>query len=111
MMRNQDTKTNIIDWYRQEMGFSHTVVTMLYKAQSLDGWTPLLQLDDDQVDRICQAIRRDSKESIAELAVTRLKLATFWIKHLLRTNRRVGHPGKIIVKSTQETFLALHEQK
>ena len=70
-----------------------------------------MQLEDDQVDRICQAIRHDSKESIAKLAVTRLKLATFWIKHLLRTNRRVGHPGQVIVKAKQETILALREQK
>ena len=52
------------------MGFSLTVATMLFEAQSLDGWTPLLQLDDDQVNQICQAIQRDSKESIAESAVT-----------------------------------------
>ena len=96
-MRDTDTKPNIIAWYRQEMGFSNTVATKLYEEQCLDGWTPLSQLDDDQVDRICQAIQRDSKESIAEVAVTRLKLATFWIKHLLRTNRRVGHPGQVIV--------------
>ena len=93
------------------MGFSNTVATKLYEEQCLDGWTPLSQLDDDQIDRICSAIRRDSKESIAEVAVTRLKLATFWIKHLLRTNRRVGHPGQVIVKSKMETFLNLREQK
>ncbi len=110
-MRPEDTKPNIIAWYRQEMGFSNAVATMLYEAQSLDGWTPLSQLEDKQVDQICQAIQRDLKESIAELAVTRLKLATFWIKHLLRTNRRVGHPGQVIVKAKQETFLALREQK
>ena len=76
-MRNTDTKPNIIAWYREEMGFSLAVATMLYEVQSLDGWTALSQLNDNQVDRICQAIRRDLKESIAELAVTRLKLATF----------------------------------
>ena len=55
-MRPEDTRPNIIAWYRQEMGFNNAVVTMLYEAQSLDGWTPLLQLDNEQVDRICQAI-------------------------------------------------------
>jgi hypothetical protein len=109
--RDQDTKTNIILWFQRELGFSLAVATELFEKHLLRGWKTISELDDDQINRICQSIWRDSKESITELAVTQLKLATFWVNHQLRTNRPAGHPDRVLVKVTQREILLLREQK
>ena len=68
-------------------------------------FTAMLQEDDDQLfqskktiskfsdgktDNICRSLCRDSSLPVAELAVTRLKVLAFWIRHQDRTGRMVG---------------------
>ncbi len=72
--RQGDTEANMISWMENTLGFSRVVATELYKGQLLKTWKDFADVRDDDVDRLIGAIRRDLKESIAEIAVQRLKL-------------------------------------
>ncbi len=60
------------------------------------------------------AIRRDLKESIAEIAVQRLKLVIYWVKYQVRTNRPFvshGEANRFLSEVDRSDFLPLREQK
>ena len=59
----------MIRWMENTLGFSQEVATMLYQGQLLRSWKDFSDVRDDDVDRMIAAIRRDQKESIAEIAV------------------------------------------
>ena len=76
----------MIRWMEHTLGFSREVATVLYQGQLLRSWKDFSDVRDDDVDRMIAAIRRDQKESIAEIAVQRLKLVIYWVKYQVRTN-------------------------
>ena len=59
----------MIRWMERTLGFSREVATVLYQGQLLRSWKDFSDVRDDDVDRMIAAIRRDQKESIAEIAV------------------------------------------
>ena len=77
-MRDQDTKPNFIAWYRDVFGFSLSVATALYETQQLRDAKAFGELDDNLINNIFSALRKDkNQDGIAELAVSRLKLLAF----------------------------------
>ncbi len=80
-MRNADTITNFIQWYKDVFGFSDRVATALYDDQLFRDTSIIAELGDSKINSVCCTLCRDSGLPIAELAVTRLKLLTFWIRH------------------------------
>jgi hypothetical protein len=109
--RTDNSQANMIAWMEGQLGFSQVVATELYQKQLLKTWKPFSELKDDEIDRIIQAIQRDLKESIAKISVTRLKMAVYWVKHQLRTNRPAGQPDRTLSSVTQADLLLLKEQK
>ena len=67
--RQGDTEANMISWMEHTLGFSQVVATELYRGQLLKTWREFADIRDDDIDRVIAAIRRDLKESIAEIAV------------------------------------------
>ena len=111
-MRDQDTKQNFVAWYRDVFGFSLSVATALYEVQQLRDAKAFSELDDDLMDNIFGALRKDkTHDGIAELAVSRLKLLTFWVKHQFRTSRTIGSTAKPLVRVTLAKINLLKEQK
>ena len=49
----------------------------------------LSELDNDAIANICKAVSKDTGQSVAEIAATKLKLACFWIRHQYRTSREI----------------------
>ena len=112
--RQGDTEANMISWMENTLGFSRVVATELYKGQLLKTWKDFADVRDDDVDRLIGAIRRDLKESIAEIAVQRLKLVIYWVKYQIRTNRPFfshGEPTRYLSEVERSDFLPLREQK
>ncbi len=54
--------------------------------------------DDDAVANVCKAVGKDLGTSVAKLAVNKLKLACFWIRHQYRTSREIGGTQRPLVK-------------
>ncbi len=104
----------MISWMENTLGFSRVVATELYRGQLLKTWKDFGDVLDDNVDRMIAAIRQDLKESIAEIAVQRLKLVIYWVKYQVRTNRPFvsrGEPTRYLSKVKRNDFLPLREQK
>jgi hypothetical protein len=80
MVRDKDTRENFLLWYNQEFGFNANTATALYNAQMLQDAMTLSELDGDAVANICKAISKDTGQSVAKIAVTKLKLTCFWIR-------------------------------
>jgi hypothetical protein len=112
--RQGDTEQNMISWMENTLGFSRVVATELYQGQLLKTWKDFGDVRDDDVDRMIAAIRRDLKESIAEIAVQRLKLVIYWVKYQIRTNRPFverGNLNRYLSEVERNDFLPLREQK
>ena len=93
MAPNSDTRENLITWFTTEFGFSRNAATALHDVQTPKDARTLSELDDnDAVANVCKAVGKDVSQSVAELAVTKLKLACFWIRHQYRTSREIGGP-------------------
>jgi hypothetical protein len=58
----------------------------------------LSELDNDAIANICKAVSKDTGQSVAKIAATKLKLACFWIRHQIRTLREIGGTGRPLVK-------------
>ena len=106
----------MIRWMERTLGFSREVATVLYQGQLLRSWKDFSDVRDNDVDRMIAAIRRDQKESIAEIAVQRLKLAIYWVKYQIRTNQPfLNREGTELTRYLSDTakddFLPLREQK
>ncbi|KAL3783473.1 hypothetical protein ACHAW5_011120 [Stephanodiscus triporus] len=70
------------------------------------------ELDDDLIDNIFSALRKDKTHTgIAELAVSQIKLLAFWVKHQFRTNCPIGTTATPLVRVTLEKINLLKEQK
>ncbi len=83
MAWNSDTQDNFLLWYIQEFGFNPNAATALYNVQMLKDIKTLSELDDDSVANICKAVSKDTSQSVAKIAATKLKLACFWISYQL----------------------------
>jgi hypothetical protein len=90
MARDKDTHENFIAWYSQEFGFTANAATALHDMQVLKGAMTLSELDNDALANICKAISKDTGQSVAKIAATKLKLTCFWIRHQIRTSREIG---------------------
>ncbi len=90
MTRNFDTRENFLLWLIQEFGFNTNAATALYIVQMLKDAKTMSELDDDAVANICKAVSKDTGQSVAVIAATKLKLVCFWIRHQHRTSREIG---------------------
>ncbi len=100
MAPNTDTQENVITWFTREFGFSRNAATALHDVQALKDAQALSKLDDnDAVANVCKAVGKDVGQSVAELAVNKLKLACFWVRHQYRTSREIGGTQRLPVKT------------
>ena len=111
MTRYTDTRPNFIKWYKEVFGFSNQVATALYDNQLFQSAETIAEFGDSKIDNVCRTLRRDSSLPIAELAVTRLKLLTFWIRHQHRTGCEIGGVQNPLVRTDLTTLNLLKEQK
>jgi len=111
MVRNTDTRPNFIAWYRDVFGFSVRVATALNDEQLFKDASTIAEFGDSKIDSFCCTLRRDSGLPIAELAVTRLKLLTFWIRHQACTGHEIGGTSNPLVRTKLVTLNLLKEQK
>jgi hypothetical protein len=95
MARDKDTHESFIAWYNQEFGFTANATTKLHDVQMLKNASTLSDLEDDAVANICKAISKDTSQSVAKIAMTKLKLACFWIRH---PSREIGGTQRQLVK-------------
>jgi hypothetical protein len=58
----------------------------------------LSELGDDAVANICKVVSKDTGQSVANIAASKLKLACFWIRHQHRTSREIGVTSRPLVK-------------
>jgi hypothetical protein len=111
MARNSDTRDHFLLWYIQEFGFNLNAATALYGVQMLKDAKTLSELDNDAIANICKAVTKDTGQSVAEIAVPKLKLACFWIKHQYRTSREIGGTVRPLVKILYSGTLELLRQQ
>jgi hypothetical protein len=72
----------------------------------------LSELEDAAVANICKAVSKDTGQSVAEIAVPKLKLACFWIRHQYWTSREIGGTVRPLVKTLYSgTIDLLRQQK
>jgi hypothetical protein len=98
MARNLDTWDNFLLWYIQEFGFNPNAATTLHDVQMLKDTKTLSELDNDAVANICKVVSKDTSQSGAKIAATKLKLACFWIRHQYLTLREIGGTVRPLVK-------------
>ena len=103
MTRDTDTRPYFIVWYRDVFGFSDHVATALYDDQLFKDATTIAEFGDSKTDSVCRTLHRDSSLPIAKLAVTRLKLLTFWIRHQACTGRKIGGTLNPLVRTKLST--------
>ncbi len=80
MPRDADTRPNFILLFKKELGFSEEVAAALYDDQLFKNAETIAEFGDIDIDNVCCSLRRDSNLPVPELAVTRLKLLTFWVR-------------------------------
>jgi hypothetical protein len=98
MTRNSDTRENFLLWFIQECGFNPNATTALYNVQMLKDAKTLSELDNYAVANICKAVSKDTGQSVAKIAATKLKLTCFWIRHQYQTLREIGGTARPLVK-------------
>jgi hypothetical protein len=111
MTRNSDTRPNFIAWYRDVFGFSDCVAIAHYDDQLFKDTSTIAKFGDSEIDSVCRTLHGDSGLPIAELAVTRLKLLTFWISHQTCTGCEIGGTLNPLVKTELKTLNLLKEKK
>ena len=88
--RAQD-RANDMTKLLQLLGFSEAAANALVTEQLITDQDALLELDDDQVENLCKTVRKpgggDGGHQIPEMAVARLQLLVFYVKHLDRSDR------------------------
>jgi hypothetical protein len=80
----------LIGWYKDFLGFTNPAATTLYDTQMIKDKETLSKLDDNAIENIFKAVRKDTGQLVAKLATMRIKSLCFWIKHQDRTSRMVG---------------------
>ncbi len=113
MAPNSDTRENIITWFTTEFGFTCDAAIALHDVQALKDAQALSELDDDDaIANVCKVVGKDVGQSVAKIAVTKLKLGCFWIRHQYRTLRVIGGTQRPLVKIKYSGEIdCLHEQK
>ena len=111
MVRDCNTKVHFILWFKDKFGFSNQVATALYDDQLFQNKKTISEFSDGEIDNVCRSLCRDSGLPVAELAVTRLKLLAFWIRHQDQTGREVGVTSNPLVKTKLDDINLLKEQK
>jgi hypothetical protein len=111
MARDSDTRVNFLLWYIQEFGFNLNAATALYDLQMLKDAKTLSELDDDAVANICKAVSKDTSQSVAKIAATKLKRVCFWIRHQYRTSREIGGTRRPLVKILYSGTINLLQQQ
>ncbi len=111
MTRNSDTRDNFLLWFIQEFGFNANTATALYDVQKLKDAKTLSELDNDTVANICKAVSKDTGQSVAKIAATKLKLACFWIRHQHQTSREIGVTSRPLVKINYSGAIELLQQQ
>jgi hypothetical protein len=111
MTRDKNTRKNFIAWYKEEFGFTANAATALHNVQMLKDATALSELDNDTVANMCKAISKDTGQSFAEIAVTKLKLVCFWIRHQHRTSREIGGARRPLVQIKYSGAVDLLQQQ
>jgi hypothetical protein len=78
-----------VDMFKRVLLFSPGAAEALYNDQMIMTLDVLQDLTDDIIKVLCRAIRKPGGDGrghqISELSVTRLKLFTFWARHMWRT--------------------------
>jgi hypothetical protein len=111
MARDTDTRENFITWYIQEFGFDTNAATALHDVQMLKDAMTLSELDNDAIANICKAVSKDTGQSVAKIAATKLKLACFGIRHQYRTSREIGGTRRPLVKILYSGTIDLLQQQ
>jgi hypothetical protein len=111
MTRNSNTRDNFLLWFFQEFGFNANTATALQDVQMLKDAKTLSELDNDAVANICKALSKDTDQSVAEIAATKLKLTCFWIRHQHRTLREIGVTSRPLVKINYSGVIELRRQQ
>jgi hypothetical protein len=111
MVRDKDTRDNFLAWYSQEFGFTTSATTALHDVQMLKDAKTLSELNDDAVANICKAISKDTGQSVAKIAATKLNLSCFWIRHQFRTSREIVGTGRPLVKIAYSGTMDLLQQQ
>jgi hypothetical protein len=110
--RDTNTHKNFIAWYIQDFNFDTNATTALHNVQMLKDAKTLSELDNDTIANICKAVSKDTSQSVAKIAATKLKLACFWIRHQYRTLREIGGTRRPLVKILYSgTINLLRQQK
>jgi hypothetical protein len=71
----------------------------------------LSELDNGAAANICKVVSKDTGQSVAKIAVTKLKLACFWIRHQYRISREIGGNGRPLVKILYSGTIDLLQQQ
>jgi hypothetical protein len=111
MARNSDTRDNFLLWYIQEFSFNPNTATALYNVQMLKDGKTLSELDNDAIANICKVFSKDTGQSVAKIAATKLKLACFWIRHQYQTSREIGGTVRPLVKILYSGTIELLQQQ
>jgi hypothetical protein len=111
MVRNSNTRNNFLLWYIQEFGFNLNAATALYNLQMLKEAKTLSELDDDAVANICKAVSKDTGQSVAKIAVPKLKRTCFWIRHQYQTLREIRGTIRPLVKILYSGTIDLLQQQ
>jgi hypothetical protein len=111
MPRDADTKPNFILLFKKELGFSEQVAVALNDDQLFKDAATIAEFGDSNIDNVCRSLRRDSNMLLPELAVTRLKLLTFWVRHQNRTGRAIGGVANPLVRVELKDITPFKEQK
>ena len=86
-------RNNAIAMFRRTLLFSQGAATALWTDQAVQSLDTLREINDDMIKEMCRSIRKPGEGSlgyaISELSVSRLKLLSFWAKHMWRTSRGV----------------------
>jgi hypothetical protein len=77
MARDKDTRENFVTRYKDKFGFTSNAATTLYDVQMLKICATLFERDDEAIANICEVVSKDTGQSVAELAMTRLNLLCF----------------------------------
>ncbi len=85
--------------------------TALYKVQMLKNAKTLFELDNDAVANIFKVVSKDTAQSVAKIAATKLKLTCSWIRHQYRTLREIGGTRRPLVKIVYSGTIDLLQQQ
>jgi hypothetical protein len=111
MTRNSNTWENFLLCFIQEFGFNPNTTTTLYNVQMLKDAKTLSKLDNDAIANICKAVSKDTSQSVAKIAATKLKLTCFWIRHQYRTSREIRGTSRPLVKIKYSGTIELLQQQ